>query len=231
HIGSQLVDLAPFRDAFTRLAGLVRELRAEGLAIRRLDLGGGLGIPYDGETPPTPEDYAALVGETTAGLDCEIVLEPGRVLTGNAGVLVTRVLYVKQGAERRFAVVDAAMNDLARPSLYHAYHAVAPVREAAAEAPREKVDIVGPICETGDTFAARRPMPPLAGGDLIVIRTAGAYGATMASEYNSRLLVPEVLVNDAAFAVVRARPGYDEMLARDRLPPWMAAPARSRGAA
>jgi len=233
HIGSQLLDLAPFRDAFRRVAGLVRDLRADGHAIRRLDLGGGLGVPYDGEEPPTPEAYAALVGETTEGLDCQIVLEPGRVLTGNAGVLVTRVLYVKQGAERRFAIVDAAMNDLLRPSLYHAHHAIAPVRAPADGAPGEEIDIVGPICETGDTFATRRPMPPLATGDLIVLRTAGAYGATMASEYNSRPLIAEVLVKDDAFAIVRPRPTYDEMLARDRLPPWMAAapPTRSRGAA
>ena len=233
HIGSQLLDLAPFRDAFRRVAGLVRDLRADGHAIRRLDLGGGLGIPYDGEEPPTPEAYAGLVRETTEGLDCRIILEPGRVLTGNAGVLVTRVLYVKQGTGRRFAIVDAAMNDLIRPSLYQAHHAVAPVRAPAEDAPLVAFDIVGPVCETGDTFATQRPMPPLAAGDLIVLRSAGAYGATMASEYNSRPLVPEILVKDDAFAIVRPRPTYDEILSRDRLPPWMAAapPARSRGAA
>ena len=233
HIGSQLTDLAPFETAFDRVARVVRSLRAEGHDIRRLDLGGGLGISYDEGTPPLPADYGAMVRRTLGNLGCELLLEPGRVLTGNAGVLVSRVIYVKQGASRRFVVLDAAMNDLLRPTLYEAHHRILPVREAPAEAPLERADFVGPVCETGDTFGSDMPTPPLAEGNLVAICSAGAYGAVMASTYNSRLLVPEVLVKDEAFAVVRQRPSYDDLLALDTLPDWLApaSEAASRGAA
>ncbi len=232
HIGSQLTELAPFEAAFSRLAELTRALRAEGHAIERLDLGGGLGIRYRDETPPTPAAYAELVKRETAGLGCELLLEPGRMIVGNAGVLVTRVLYVKDTGERRFVVVDAAMNDLLRPALYDAYHAIEPVRAPAPGAASTPVDVVGPVCETGDTFARDRPLPPVSSGDLLVFRTAGAYGAVMACTYNARPLVPEVLVNGHRFAVVRRRPDFDEMVAWESFPDWLAdAPARKRGAA
>lgn len=220
HIGSQLTDLAPFREAFSRVAGLVEALRARGHDIRRLDLGGGLGIPYSDEVPPSPEDYAATVRETVGHLGCRLVFEPGRVVVGNAGVLVSRVVYVKQGRARRYVILDAAMNDLIRPTLYDAYHKVLRVREPAAAEPLEPVEIVGPICETGDTFAHARPMPPLVAGELVAIASAGAYGAVMASSYNTRPLAPEVLVDGAEFAVVRARPSYDDMLAPESFAPW-----------
>ena len=232
HIGSQLTELAPFEAAFARLAALTRALRAEGHAIERLDLGGGLGIRYRDENPPLPDVYAEMVKRETAGLGCELLLEPGRMIVGNAGVLVTRVLYVKEASERRFVIVDAAMNDLLRPALYDAYHAIEPVREPAPGAAYAPVDVVGPVCETGDTFALDRPLPPVSPGDLLVFRSAGAYGAVMASTYNARPLVPEVLVNGDRFAVVRRRPDFDEMAALESLPDWLAdAPARARGAA
>jgi diaminopimelate decarboxylase len=233
HIGSQLTDLAPFQAAFDRVVELVQTLRSEGHDIRRLDLGGGLGIAYDEGEPPLPADYAAMIRQTIGELECELMLEPGRVVAGNAGVLVSRVIYVKKGANRRFVILDAAMNDLLRPTLYEARHRILPVREAPAEAPVEPVDFVGPVCETGDTFAKDVPMTPLAAGDLVVICSAGAYGAVMASTYNSRLLVPEVLVKDDDFAVVRPRPSYAELLDQDAMPEWLAlAPeAGARGAA
>jgi diaminopimelate decarboxylase len=220
HIGSQLTDLGPFRAAFQRVAELVGALRDAGHDIRRLDLGGGLGIPYHGEAPPSPAEYAAMARETLGDLGCTLMFEPGRMLVGNAGVLVSRVIYMKEGRTRRFAVIDAAMNDLIRPTLYDAYHGVIPVRQAGENAPLEAVDIVGPVCETGDTFAQNRSMPPLVTGDLLAFTSAGAYGAVMASSYNSRLLVPEVLVNGKAFSVVRARPSYDDLLALDSLADW-----------
>lgn len=221
HIGSQLVTLAPFRQAFTRIAALVRGLRAEGHNIRRIDIGGGLGITYRDETPPDIADYAALVAETLGALGCTIVLEPGRALVGNAGVLLSRVLYLKDGARRRFVIVDAAMNDLGRPSIYGAQHEILPVAEPAADTALAPADVVGPVCETGDSFAEGRPLPPLAADDLIVICSAGAYGAVMASSYNSRLLVPEVLVRGDGYAVVRPRQSHDDMLAAERLPEWL----------
>jgi diaminopimelate decarboxylase len=223
HIGSQLTDVEPFRQAFSRVRDLVAILRADGFDIRRLDLGGGLGVPYDAATdlPPHPDDYAAAIAGSLGDLGCRIVLEPGRLLVGNAGVLVSRVVYVKEGATRSFAIVDAAMNDLMRPALYDAHHDIQPVAEPAAGAPRAEIDVVGPVCETGDTFARQRPLPPLAAGDLVAFRTAGAYGAAMSSTYNSRLLVPEVLVNGHGFAVVRARPTYEDMLALEALPDWL----------
>jgi len=223
HIGSQLTDLAPFEAAFRRLADLVALLRADGHAIGRLDLGGGLGIPYAaaGAPPPLPAHYGALVARTLGHLGCEIEVEPGRLIVGNAGVLLARVLYLKDGEGRRFLIVDAAMNDLVRPAMYGAHHDVVPVAEPAAEAPLAPFDIVGPVCESADTFARARPLPPLAAGDLVAFRSAGAYGAAMASEYNARPLVPEVLVRGDHFAVIRPRPTYEELIGRDTLPPWL----------
>ena len=222
HIGSQLTELQPFRDAFLRLRDLVAILRGDGFDIRRLDLGGGLGVPYDGETPPSPAEYAKVIAATLGDLGCRIVVEPGRALVGNAGLLVTEVIYVKEGATRTFVIVDAAMNDLIRPALYDATHAIAPVVEPLPGAEPRLVDVVGPVCETGDTFARQLALPPLAAGDLVVLRTAGAYGAAMSSTYNARPLVPEVMVDGDRFAVVRARPSYQEMQARDLLPDWLA---------
>lgn len=223
HIGSQLTDLAPFEAAFAKVADLTRQLRAEGHHIRRLDLGGGLGIPYtrSNEAPPLPFDYGALVKRTLGDLDCEIEIEPGRLISGNAGLLVSEVIYVKEGEEREFLIVDAAMNDLIRPAMYGAHHDIVPVTEAAAGAASSPYDVVGPICETSDTFARQWPLPPLVPGDLIAFRSAGAYGAVMASEYNSRPLVPEVLVQGDHFAVIRKRPDFDEILARDTIPEWL----------
>jgi diaminopimelate decarboxylase len=220
HIGSQLTDIRPFQDAFLRIRDLVALLRADGFDIARIDLGGGLGVPYEGETPPSPADYAAAMASAFGDLGCRLVVEPGRLLVGNAGILVTRVIHVKEGATRTFVVVDAAMNDLMRPALYDAHHAIVPVRQPT-ETQRRPVDVVGPVCETGDTFARQRPLPPLAAGDLVVLRTAGAYGATMASTYNSRLLVPEILVTGDRFAIVRRRPTYEEMLAAESMPDWL----------
>lgn len=230
HIGSQLTDLSPYRLAFTRLAELVGELRAAGLQVTRLDLGGGLGIAYRGETPPSVTDYAALVRDTVGNLGLALAFEPGRLLVGDAGALVAKVLYVK-GTTRRFVVLDAAMNDLIRPALYEAWHDIVPVRQPRRDAVAEPVDIVGPICETGDTFATQRPMPPVAAGEFVAILTAGAYGAAMSSTYNSRLLVPEVMVRGDNFAVIRPRPSYQDMLSLDAIPGWLAEPDRARGAA
>lgn len=221
HIGSQITSLKPFEAAFARIVDLLQRMRGEGIALRRLDLGGGLGIRYRDETPPAVADYAAMVQRLTRGLDVDLAFEQGRWIAGNAGVLVSRVLYVKEGATRRFIIVDAAMNDLIRPALYEAWHAIVPVTAPAAGAPLAPADIVGPVCESGDLFAAERPLPPLASGDLVALLTAGAYGAVMASGYNSRLMVPEVLVRDDEFAVVRPRPTYDDMLAQERMPSWL----------
>lgn len=233
HIGSQLTDLDPFRRAFQRAIDLVHSLRANGHRITRLDLGGGLGITYGAENPPGPDAYARMVFALTEGLDgCRIVLEPGRVIAGNAGVLVSRVVYVKDSENRRFVILDAAMNDLIRPAMYDAAHQVEPIVEPASDADYRPVDLVGPVCETGDTFATDRPMPPLAAGDLVAFRSAGAYGAVMASTYNSRLLVPEVLVDGDRYAVVRPRIDYETLLGYDELPPWLRETvALSRGAA
>lgn len=224
HIGSQLIDLAPLEQAFVSIAQLSRELRAEGIAVDRLDFGGGLGIRYHREAPPAIEDYAALVKRTTAGIDATLSFEPGRWMVGNAGVLVSRTIFVKNGVTRRFIVQDAAMNDLLRPALYDAWHEIVPLREPAAGGDRLPADIVGPVCETGDTFAAQRPLPDVAAGDLLAVLSAGAYGAVMSSSYNSRLLVPEVLVRGGEFATVRRRPTYDELLNRDTVPAWLAPP-------
>lgn len=223
HIGSQLTDLAPFRAAYAKVAELTGVLRAEGHAITRLDLGGGLGIPYrrDNNAPPLPIEYGAVIRETVGHLGCEIEIEPGRNIVGNAGVLVSEVIYVKRGEDRDFLIVDAAMNDLLRPAMYGAHHDIVPLVEAAPGAAVQPYDVVGPVCESGDTFQKGAELPGMAAGDLIAFRSAGAYGAVMASEYNSRPLVPEVLVEGDHFAVIRARPTFEEMLGRDSIPAWL----------
>ena len=230
HIGSPLTELEPYADAFARLSDLFRRLQGRGVPLRRLDFGGGLGISYQGETPPDLARYAALVREATAGLSAELIFEPGRFLVGNAGVLVTRVIYVKQGAARRFVIVDAAMNDLIRPAMYEAWHDFLPVSAPAPEAEAAPVDIVGPICETADTFARGRPLPPVAAGDLLAISSSGAYGAVMSSTYNCRLPAPEVMVRGDDYAIVRDRPSYDELIAGSRLPDWLETGSAARPA-
>jgi diaminopimelate decarboxylase len=222
HIGSQLTDLAPFEAAFQRLIDLALELRRGGLEVERLDLGGGLGVRYRSESPPPIDDYAALVRRLTHNLGFRLSFEPGRALVANAGVLVARVIYVKPGMTRRFVIQDAAMNDLIRPALYEAWHEIVTVREPDPGAPREPADIVGPICESSDIFALGRALPPVVPDDLLAILSAGAYGAVMSSSYNTRLLVPEVLVEGGRFAVIRPRPSYEDVLGQDRIPPWLA---------
>jgi diaminopimelate decarboxylase len=221
HTGSQITDLAPMKAAFAKMRGLVESLRAQGLTVTRLDLGGGLGVPYfNMPEPPSPDDFADVVAGAVAGLDVELAFEPGRVIAANAGVLVSEVIHVHERPEgRRFLVVDAAMNGLLRPAMYDAYHDIRPVRARDGEA--LAYDVVGPVCETGDTFTRDRMLSPLQPGDLIAFMSAGAYGAAMSSEYNTRPLVPEVLVDGDRFAVVRPRPSYDEMLAREPLAEWL----------
>ncbi|HET9936258.1 MAG TPA: diaminopimelate decarboxylase [Methyloceanibacter sp.] len=223
HIGSQITDLDPFRNAFALLKELVERLRQEGFAIDFVNLGGGLGIPYrnDQPPPPSPADYANLVKQAVGALGVRLIFEPGRIIAGNAGILVFRVLYVKGGASKTFTIVDAAMNDLIRPTLYDAHHEILPVAAPEQGAPTVVTDIVGPVCETGDYLALARSLPELKAGDLISVMTAGAYGAVLASEYNSRLLVPEVLVSGNRYCVTRPRPGYGDMLAKERLPEWL----------
>jgi diaminopimelate decarboxylase len=223
HIGSQLVELEPFEQAYKKVAELTRTLRADGHDIRRLDLGGGLGIPYtrSNEAPPLPLDYGALIKRSVEGLDVEVEIEPGRLIAGNAGLLVSSVIYLKEGEGRNFLILDAAMNDLVRPSMYSAHHDIDPVIEPAPGTERAAFDIVGPVCESGDTFAKGRESTPLAAGDLVAFRSAGAYGAVMASEYNTRPLIPEVLVKGDQFAVIRHRPTFDEMINRDIVPEWL----------
>ncbi|MBL9049607.1 MAG: diaminopimelate decarboxylase [Tabrizicola sp.] len=223
HIGSQLTELEPFEQAYLKVADLTRRLRSEGHTITRLDLGGGLGIPYtrSNEAPPLPTDYGALIKRTVGDLGCEVEIEPGRLISGNAGILVSKVIYVKNGEGRDFLILDAAMNDLVRPSMYGAHHDIVPVAEPPVAAPTQEFDVVGPVCETGDTFAKGRDLPLVGEGDLVAFRSAGAYGAVMASEYNTRPLVPEVLVNGDQFAVIRARPSFDEILNRDSIPSWL----------
>lgn len=223
HIGSQLTELAPFEAAFQKVHELTLQLRADGHDIKRLDLGGGLGIPYtrSNEAPPLPTDYGAMIKRTLGDLGCEIEIEPGRLISGNSGLLVSQVIYVKQGEGRDFLILDAAMNDLVRPSMYEAHHDIIPVIEPPPGSPSQPFDVVGPVCETGDTFGKGRELPLMAEGDLVAFRSAGAYGAVMASEYNSRPLVPEVLVQGDHFAVIRARPSFDEILKRDIVPEWL----------
>src|SRR5580658_5865496 len=223
HIGSQIVELDPFGDAFALLADFVGALRADGHTIKHLDLGGGLGIPYreDNEPPPDPSAYAAIVKRATAGLGCKLIFEPGRLIVGNAGILLTRVLYVKRGEAKTFVIVDAGMNDLVRPTLYDAHHDIRPMREPAAGAPRIIADIVGPVCESGDFIALDRSLVAPPPGDLLAIMSAGAYGAVQAGTYNSRALVPEVLVRADEWALVRPRVTAAELIALDRLPAWL----------
>lgn len=223
HIGSQLTQLEPFELAYEKVKDLTIQLRAEGHEIIRLDLGGGLGIPYErsNEAPPLPTDYGAMVKRVLGGLDVEIEIEPGRLISGNAGIMVSKVIYLKEGADRQFLIIDGAMNDLVRPAMYGAYHDIIPVNERPAGAQSATYDIVGPICESGDTFAKGRSMAAVAQDELIAFRSAGAYGAVMSSEYNSRPLIPEVLVQGDQFAVIRQRPTFDEMINRDTIPQWL----------
>ena len=222
HIGSQITELSPFDDAFALLSDFVHLLRADGHHIEHVDLGGGLGIPYreDNDPPPLPDDYAAVVKRATNDLDCMLIFEPGRLIVGNAGILVARVLYVKRGEAKTFVIVDAAMNDLIRPTLYDAHHDVRPVVERPGATP-VVADVVGPVCESGDFLALDREIPEPAPGDLLAIMTAGAYGAVQAGTYNTRALVPEVLVKDTQWALARPRVEVDQLIALDRLPPWM----------
>ena len=224
HIGSQITDLQPFEDAFRLLRELVDTLRADGHGIHHVDIGGGLGIPYrdDNDPPPLPDAYAETVKRQLKSLDCKIVTEPGRLIVGNAGILVTEVVYVKDGGEKSFVIVDAAMNDLIRPTLYEAYHEIRPVIVPGPGAPRIRADIVGPVCETGDYLGLDREMAAPKPGDLIAVSSAGAYGAVQAGTYNSRLLVPEVLVRGSGFHVIRPRGTYEELIGLDSLPAWLA---------
>ena len=223
HIGSQITELTPFGDAFALLSDFVRTLRADGHHIEHVDLGGGLGIPYrpDTEPPPQPDAYAEIVKRATRDLVCTLIFEPGRLLVGNAGILVTRVLYVKRGEAKTFVIVDAAMNDLIRPTLYDAYHDIRPVNEPRAGARRITADVAGPVCESGDFLALDRELPEPAAGDLLAVMSAGAYGAVQAGTYNTRALVPEVLVREGEWALVRPRVEVADLIALDRLPPWL----------
>jgi diaminopimelate decarboxylase len=223
HIGSQITELQPFDDALKLMVELIGLLRADGHTIDHFDVGGGLGVPYrdDNATPPDPGAYGEMVKARLRGLDCKVILEPGRLIVANAGVLVSEVIYIKDGGDKTFVIVDAAMNDLIRPTLYEAWHEIRPVKLSAASAPRIRADIVGPVCESGDYLAKDREMSALKSGDLIAIGSAGAYGAVQAGTYNTRLLVPEVLVNGDQFHVVRPRPSYDDMIGLDSLPAWL----------
>ena len=221
HIGSQLTDIAPYRAAFQKIAQLTQTLRNGGMKVERIDLGGGIGIPYRNETPIPLGAYAELVREIIQPLGTKIEIEPGRSIVGNAGILVSRVINVKEGVSRKFVIVDAAMNDLIRPTLYDAYHEIIPVALPAKGAPAEPADIVGPICETGDRFAEQRPLPPVKPGDLVAFLTAGAYGAVMSSTYNTRLPAAEILVRGDRFDVVRPRPNYDHIIGLDKVPDWL----------
>jgi diaminopimelate decarboxylase len=223
HIGSQITDLQPFDDAFALLSDFVRILRGDGHAITHVDLGGGLGIPYKNgdEPPPHPEAYATMVKRATRNLDCTVIFEPGRLLVGNAGILVTRVLFLKQGENKVFVITDAAMNDLIRPTLYDAHHAILPVLQPPPDAIRVVADVVGPVCESGDFLALGREIAQPRSGDLMAVMSAGAYGAVQAGTYNTRALVPEVLVREGEWALVRPRLEVDALIALDRLPPWL----------
>ena len=223
HIGSQITELSPFDDAFALLSDFVRELRSDGHTIAHVDLGGGLGIPYreDNDPPPDPSAYADVVKRATRGLDCKLIFEPGRLIVGNAGILVTRVLYTKRGEAKTFVIVDAAMNDLIRPTLYEAHHDIRPVTETAPGAPRIVADVVGPVCELGDYLALDRGLVEPRPGDLLAIMTAGAYGAVQSGTYNTRALIPEVLVRDSEWALVRPRLEADQLIALDRIPGWL----------
>ena len=221
HIGSQLTDLKPFEEAYQKLADLTQILRQDGHKIKRLDLGGGLGIPYEKNksAPPLPVEYGKMVRKVLGHLECEIEIEPGRLIVGNAGILVSSVLGIKNGDNRNFLILDAAMNDLIRPAMYDAYHDIIPVKQPSSD--EAVYDVVGPVCETGDTFAKKRTMPELSENDLVAFRSAGAYGAVMSSEYNTRPLIPEVMVNKNEFSIIRKRPSYEEIIDRDIIPTWL----------
>jgi len=223
HIGSQITELQPFDDAFKLLRDLVETLRSDGHDIHHVDIGGGLGIPYrdDNNPPPLPDAYAEIVKNQLRGLNCRIVTEPGRLIVGNAGILVTEVVYVKDGGNKSFVIVDGAMNDLIRPTLYEAYHEIRPVALGDAGTPHIKADVVGPVCETGDYLALDREMALPKPGDLLAVGSAGAYGAVQAGTYNSRLLVPEVLVKGGDFHVIRPRGTYEELIGLDSIPAWL----------
>ena len=221
HIGSQLTTLQPFSQAFARVMEFVRELRGAGMQIKTLDLGGGLGVPYGQEQPPLPSEYASIVLKETKNSGCRLMFEPGRVLVGNAGILVSRVVYVKKSSSRIFVIVDAAMNDLIRPTLYGAHHDIVPIITPAGDVPTELVDVVGPVCETGDIFAEQRLLKVPRAGDLVAFRTAGAYGAVMSSTYNARPLIAEVLVNGKESALIRRRQTYEELIGLNTLPNWL----------
>jgi diaminopimelate decarboxylase len=223
HIGSQIVEMKPFDDAFALLSDFVRALRADGHTISHVDLGGGLGIPYreDNDPPPDPAAYAEVVKRATRGLDCKLIFEPGRLIVGNAGILVTGVIYVKHGEAKHFVIVDAGMNDLIRPTLYDAHHDLRPVREPKPDARRITADVVGPVCESGDFLALDRELPEPRAGDLIAVMSAGAYGAVQAGTYNTRALVPEVLVREREWALVRPRLDADQLIGLDRMAPWL----------
>jgi len=224
HIGSQITDLAPFEAAFRRVAELVAILRADGHGITRLDLGGGLGVPYENSNmpPPDPAAYGRMVAKVTKGLGCSLSFEPGRLIAANAGVLVSRVIYVKHGEAKHFLIIDAGMNDLIRPALYEAHHEFAAIREPAVGSARTVFDVVGPVCETSDLFAAARPLPELKSGDLVAILSAGAYGAVMAGDYNARPRLAEVLVHGEQWGIVRPRETYADLIAKDHIPDWLA---------
>jgi diaminopimelate decarboxylase len=221
HIGSQLESLAPYRASIVKLRGLIGQLRADGHRIERFDIGGGLGIVYRREKPPSIARFLTMVAKETKGLGCALTFEPGRRMVGEAGILVSEVILVKRGVSKTFVIVDAAMNDLIRPTLYEAWHDILPVRQPRPGAATIRCDIVGPICESGDYLAQNRDLPKLSAGDLVMVRSAGAYGAVMASSYNSRPLAPEVMVDGTRFAVIRPRPSVDEMISAERIPPWM----------
>lgn len=222
HIGSQITDLTPFETAINKVGGLITRLRAAGHEIKSFDVGGGLGIPYDSnnDVPPGPDEYGRLVKRLTADMDIELIFEPGRMVAGNAGVLLSEVVYIKQGEDRKFAILDAAMNDLMRPALYEAFHEIEPVIQARTD-DKQAYDVVGPVCESGDTFAKRRLLPTLKQGDLVVFHSAGAYGAVLSGQYNTRPLIPEVIVNGDQFEVTRERPTIAEILRTERIPSWL----------
>lgn len=220
HIGSQIAELAPFESAFRKVAALINDLRADGCTIERLDLGGGLGIPYgEGVTPPHPSDYADMIKRVTAPLDVQLIFEPGRMIAGNAGILVTRVIYVKDSLSKRFLVVDAGMNDLMRPALYDAWHDIWPVEKTTRE--MTAYDVVGPVCESSDRFAKERPLPEMRAGELVALMSTGAYGAAQTSQYNSRALIPEILVRDKQYSMIRKRPSFEEMIEAEAIPDWL----------
>lgn len=224
HIGSQITDLEPFETAFRRAGDLIAQLRADGRTITRLDLGGGLGVPYENSNmpPPDPTAYGAMVARVTRDLGCTLSFEPGRLIAANAGVLVSRVIYVKRGEAKTFLIIDAGMNDLIRPALYDAHHEIAAIMEPEVGSPRPRYDVVGPVCETSDLFAADRPLPEMKSGDLVAILSAGAYGAVMASDYNARPVPCEVLVSGEQWGIVRPRESYADLIAKDRIPDWLA---------